>query len=276
MASPISVDVSTSDWFGIPGQNATAVHPTISNLSEWSYVECDENLDVWLTLRFNASARMFLSSRYYFNVYACPKYFTLTRPRGAANAWLVDAVVEGVPIPDHGLGPIQIIQGELTYYDGVIQQGVVGQVSKDFWLSRAYVGNLRDFGWNEEDQEDGNGTFWICAICYGYSVTNPVTVVSFPITVPGMKTWLNYFPWESWTPYQDRMVWKSLNSPNCYLQMRGRDGIWWDKKNTKDEYGMYEYAPGEVGFISTVLAKIDNAPSGNAWVIIPETGENVG
>lgn len=104
-----------------------------------------------------------------------------------------------------------------------------------------YLGKLTDFHWSEDEQEEGNGYFYMCGgIVYPNSVVDSdIHATAVKITIPGIMTYLNYYPGD----VTKSGVQKSCNRSGGYFRMKNNTATeslkvvsgWRDCKNCSEE-----------------------------------------
>lgn len=209
-------DYDENSWLAFPGYEASAHHIGIWAKSK-VWLKCDEDLNVYIWLRAYGWGSLLDTDVYKFKIYTSYKKFWLTRESGSYD-------IEGLP------------SGSTMIYDGQVQDDYSGIPERvyidEFKIGDEeyhYIGKLTDFGWNEYDQTDSTGTVWLGGIGYGYEVTDPVTIYAIPISVPGMRTWVDYFPGKI-ARKNSFSSGVSCNRSRGYFQVL-RNNRWKDRRN---------------------------------------------
>lgn len=227
-------DKDPNSWLAFPGSGLSARHAGIVSGSTMT-VECDDELNVYVNLNAQGTATLNDTSVYYHNVYVSPEPYWLYIPKGGINEGAIEFREWQSP---YGVLPVGKQPKYVSWFQVQSSPGYSGLKTFTWDIktsSRVLVGKLTDFGWNERDQLDNTGVMYLAGIGYyeQSAVTDAVWVPSVAISVPGMKTWLNYFPgvirsttsWETST---------SCNRTGGYFRSMS-NSVWVDKKNSSND-----------------------------------------
>ena len=106
-----------------------------------------------------------------------------------------------------------------------------GKFSGNLVDSTFNLGKLTDYV-DVTSGQSQDGHLYIGGVAWGYAVTNDLVIQSIDVTIPGIRMYLEYYPWTVRHGDGDDGKWMSCNREGGYVLRR--DGRVWVKEKNRD------------------------------------------